>query len=187
MPAEDFANAVAWNSSAWQTATIVGPVAGGLLYGLSPEIAYATASFMLAGGLLGVVDPQTGAAHARRKADAGDAVRGLWLHPAREGGARRHLARPVRSPSVGCYRTASGSMHATSSSLARGLGMLRAAPGIGAIVVAVWLAGHPIRDHAGIIMLAFVGLFGDIHHRLRHQPSRGSPSSSLRCSAPPTW
>ena len=33
VPAEDFANAVAWNSSAWQTATIVGPVAGGLLYG----------------------------------------------------------------------------------------------------------------------------------------------------------
>src|SRR5690606_38957594 len=43
VPAEDFANAVAWNSSAWQTATIVGPVAGGLLYGLSAEAAYATA------------------------------------------------------------------------------------------------------------------------------------------------
>ncbi len=38
--------------------------------------------------------------------------------------------------------------------------MLRAAPGIGAIVVAVWLAGHPIRDHAGIVMFVFVGLFG---------------------------
>ena len=31
-----------------------------------------------------------------------------------------------------------------------GLGLLRAAPGIGAICVAVWLAGHPMRDHAGI-------------------------------------
>jgi hypothetical protein len=41
-----------------------------------------------------------------------------------------------------------------------GLGLLRAAPGIGAILVAVWLAGHPLRDHAGIILLAFVGLFG---------------------------
>ncbi|MCE3520214.1 MFS transporter, partial [Escherichia coli] len=30
-----------------------------------------------------------------------------------------------------------------------GLGMLRAAPGIGAILTALWLAGHPIRDHAG--------------------------------------
>ena len=41
-----------------------------------------------------------------------------------------------------------------------GLGLLRAAPGVGAIGVAIWLAGHTIRDHAGIIMLAFVALFG---------------------------
>ncbi|MGO4833535.1 MFS transporter, partial [Rhizobiaceae sp. 2RAB30] len=41
-----------------------------------------------------------------------------------------------------------------------GLGLLRAAPGIGALGVAVWLAGHPIRDHAGIVMLAFVAFFG---------------------------
>ncbi|MDA4630591.1 MFS transporter, partial [Escherichia coli] len=41
-----------------------------------------------------------------------------------------------------------------------GLGMLRAAPGIGAILTALWLAGHPIRDHAGMIMVLFVALFG---------------------------
>ncbi|MCB1439632.1 MAG: MFS transporter, partial [Nitratireductor sp.] len=41
-----------------------------------------------------------------------------------------------------------------------GLGLLRAAPGIGAIVMALWLAGQPIRDHAGLIMLFFVGMFG---------------------------
>jgi hypothetical protein len=41
-----------------------------------------------------------------------------------------------------------------------GLGLLRSAPGIGAISVAVWLAGHPIRDHAGLVMLSFVALFG---------------------------
>src|SRR6202008_2357946 len=31
VPTRDFANAVTWNSSAWQAATIVGPAAGGLL------------------------------------------------------------------------------------------------------------------------------------------------------------
>ena len=41
-----------------------------------------------------------------------------------------------------------------------GLGLLRAAPGIGAIIVAIWLTSHPIRDHAGIAMLFFVALFG---------------------------
>src|SRR6185295_1016532 len=41
-----------------------------------------------------------------------------------------------------------------------GLGLLRAAPGIGAILVAIRLTGHPLRDHAGIILLSFVALFG---------------------------
>src|SRR5262245_8892840 len=49
VPPEDFANAVAWNSSAWQTATIVGPVAGGLLYGAAPEIAYGSAAVLMLG------------------------------------------------------------------------------------------------------------------------------------------
>ncbi len=47
VPPKDFANAVAWNSSAWQTATIVGPVAGGLLYGISAETAYGLAFAMM--------------------------------------------------------------------------------------------------------------------------------------------
>jgi hypothetical protein len=38
--------------------------------------------------------------------------------------------------------------------------MLRSAPGVGAICVALWLAGHPIRDHAGILMLVAVVLWG---------------------------
>ncbi len=53
VPTEDFANAVSWNSSAWQVATIVGPVAGGLLYGISPVAAYSIATlFLIAGSLL---------------------------------------------------------------------------------------------------------------------------------------
>ncbi len=53
VPTEDFANAVSWNSSAWQVATIVGPVAGGLLYGISPVAAYSVATvFLLIGSVL---------------------------------------------------------------------------------------------------------------------------------------
>jgi MFS family permease len=38
--------------------------------------------------------------------------------------------------------------------------MLRAAPGVGAIVVAIYLAFYPIRHHAGVAMFIGVGLFG---------------------------
>jgi len=41
-----------------------------------------------------------------------------------------------------------------------GLGMLRAAPGVGAIIVAIYLAFYPIRHHAGVAMFIGVGLFG---------------------------
>lgn len=40
------------------------------------------------------------------------------------------------------------------------LGLLRSAPGIGAIAVSVWLAGNPLRTNAGLVMLICVGLFG---------------------------
>jgi hypothetical protein len=38
--------------------------------------------------------------------------------------------------------------------------MLRAAPGVGAVLTAIFLATSPIRDHAGRILLVFVALFG---------------------------
>jgi MFS family permease len=41
-----------------------------------------------------------------------------------------------------------------------GLGWLRAAPGIGAIIMAGVIAVFPIRDHAGRIMFVCVALFG---------------------------
>jgi hypothetical protein len=41
-----------------------------------------------------------------------------------------------------------------------GLGLLRAGPGIGALLVAAWLTRNAIRDHAGIIMFFFVAGFG---------------------------
>jgi len=41
-----------------------------------------------------------------------------------------------------------------------GLGLLRAGPGIGAVLIAVYLGVRSIRDHAGIIMFASVAAFG---------------------------
>ena len=48
VPREDFANAVGWLASSWQTASILGPVAGGLLYGVSAGFAYGTAVSLFA-------------------------------------------------------------------------------------------------------------------------------------------
>ena len=44
VPPEHFGNAVAWNSSAWQTATIAGPALGGLLYAVAGSSVFAVAA-----------------------------------------------------------------------------------------------------------------------------------------------
>jgi hypothetical protein len=41
-----------------------------------------------------------------------------------------------------------------------GLGMLRAAPGIGGIIVALIMMAFPVRNHAGLLLFGFVFAFG---------------------------
>ena len=161
VPPKDFANAVAWNSSAWQTATIVCPVAGGLLYGLAAEAAYGVAAAMMAGAaflVFSIPKPRQYTESERPSMET------LFA------GFRYIMSEKVvlGAISLDLFAVLLGGAVALLPVYARdilelgpwGLGLLRAAPGIGAILVAVWLAGHPIRDHAGIIMFVFVGFFG---------------------------
>jgi len=161
VPQEDFANAVAWNSSAWQTATIVGPVAGGLLYGLSAEAAYGiAATFMLAGGLLVLSIPKPA---QRTETDRPSletlfaGFRYIWSEKVVLGAISLDLFAVLLSGAAALLPVYARDILDLGP---WGLGLLRAAPGIGALSVAVWLAGHPIRDHAGLLMFIFVALFG---------------------------
>ncbi|RVD39396.1 MFS transporter [Mesorhizobium sp. M4B.F.Ca.ET.215.01.1.1] len=163
VPPEDFANAIAWNSSAWQTATIVGPVAGGLLYGLSAGTAYITAAvLMLVAALLVFTIPKPAQQTATDKPTMETLFAGfryIWSEKIVLGAISLDLFAVLLSG-------ASALLPVYARDILElgpwGLGLLRSAPGIGAICVAVWLAGHPIRDHAGKIMLGFVGLFGAV-------------------------
>lgn len=161
VPPKDFANAVAWNSSAWQTASIVGPVAGGLLYGVSASAAYGTAAAMLiASGILVLLVPKP-AQHTE--------VERVSLNSLFAGFGYIYREKVVFGAiSLDLFAVLMGGAVALMPVYARdildlgpwGLGLLRAAPGFGAIIMALWLTGRPIRDHAGLIMLVFVGFFG---------------------------
>jgi MFS family permease len=158
---EELPTAVAWNSSAWQVATILGPVAGGLLYGISASVAYGTAAFLLllALGLVALivtVRPQ----EPGERASWSTVVAGfayVWRNKILLGAI-----------SLDLFAVLLGGAVALMPAYARdildvgpwGLGLLRAAPGIGAIAVAAYLGMRPIRDHAGIVMFIGVGFFG---------------------------
>src|SRR5690606_16486779 len=52
VPPEALSNAITVNASAWQFASITGPAAGGLLYGLSPVAAFGAAGVLLLGAIV---------------------------------------------------------------------------------------------------------------------------------------
>ncbi len=161
VPAEDFANAVAWNSSAWQMATIVGPVAGGLLYGLSAEAAYSVATALMVGASALILSipkpPQHTETEETSLATIFAGFRYIWSEKIVLGAVSLDLFAVLLSGAVALLPVYARDILALGP---WGLGLLRAAPGIGAILVAVWLTSHPIRDHAGLLLLFFVAMFG---------------------------
>lgn len=161
VPEADLPNAVAWNSSSWQTASILGPVAGGLLYGVSPVAAYSVALFFMAAGMVLIISIPKPNQHTASKAVSWNTILA---------GFRFIFSEKVvlGAISLDLFAVLLGGAVALMPVFARdilalgpwGLGLLRAAPGIGALVVAVLLAAYPIRHHAGLLMFVGVGLFG---------------------------
>lgn len=161
LPREDFANAVAWNSSSWQVAAVMGPVAGGLLYGLSPLAAYGVASTMIfVASFLAIAIPKP----AKREGGEQATLETLF-----DGFKYIYREKVVLGAiSLDLFAVLLGGAVALMPVYARdildlgpwGLGLLRASPGIGAVIMAVYLSGMPMRSHAGVIMLVCVALFG---------------------------
>lgn len=161
VPPEDLAGAVALSSSSWQIANIVGPAVGGLLYGVSPTLAYGVAFvlFVVASLAISFVPrpPQKAMSEPRTWSTLLAGFRFVWrekvvlgaisldLFAVLLGGATALLPAYVRDIlAVGPW----------------GLGILRSAMGIGAIVMAGYLTFRPIRDRAGVLMFLAVALFG---------------------------
>ncbi|MEZ2129880.1 MULTISPECIES: MFS transporter [unclassified Sinorhizobium] len=161
VPAKDLSNAVAWNSSSWQIAAILGPVAGGLLYGVGASVAYAVAVvFAGIGAILLFMIPKP----AQRMSDQTKSWASILA------GFRFIASEKVvlGAISLDLFAVLLGGATALMPIFARdiltlgpwGLGLLRAAPGVGAIVMAVLLATYPLKHRAGIYMFLGVAMFG---------------------------
>ncbi len=158
---DELANAIAWNSSSWQIASIVGPVAGGLLYGLSSHLSYTVALVLfLAAGVLIASVPAPAQRTSREPASLSTVLAGfryIWKEKIVLGAISLDLFAVLLGGAVALMPVFARDILAVDEV---GLGLLRAAPGIGAILTAIWLAAHPVKDHAGLVMFAFVALFG---------------------------
>ncbi len=161
VPAEALASAIALSTSSWQVAVVLGPVAGGLLYGVGPGVAYgsALALFAAAGAIILFV-PKPRQKTLNEPTTWSNVVAGfsyVW---------REKIV--LGAISLDLFAVLLGGAVALLPAFARdvlevgpwGLGLLRSAPGVGAVAVALYLAVRPLRDHAGLIMFLCVFLFG---------------------------
>lgn len=161
VPPADLSNAVAWNSSSWQTASIVGPVAGGLLYGFSPVLAYSVSLLFFAAAAALVFLVEKPAQRSASKAVTWGTIlagfRFIFGEKVVLGAISLDLFAVLLGGAVALMPVFASDVLTLGP---WGLGLLRAAPGIGAIIVAVALASFPIRHNAGLFMFIGVALFG---------------------------
>jgi MFS family permease len=161
VPREDLASAIAWNSLGYQLSAVIGPAIGGLFYALGGEYVYAVSTAMVALAIFAIataITPkQAPIENARGLAMMIEGLRyvrdnkivlgaiSLDLLVVFFGGATALLpvfARDILN--VG----------------AEGLGLLRAAPALGASLVAFYLALQPIQRRVGPTMLLAVAIYG---------------------------
>jgi MFS family permease len=162
VPRETYANAVTWRSSLWQFAAVVGPAVGGVIYGFSgPRMSYVVEAVLCSTGLVLF----TRIAYARHpvmptEGSIGEnltlGIRFLMRQPQLLGAQLLDLfsvlfgGAPALLPIF-----ASEILHVGP----QGLGVLRAAPAAGAVLVSVFLVHRRIRK-AGPTMLLCVAAFG---------------------------
>lgn len=161
VPAQILPRAIALSSTAHQTGTIVGPALGGLLYAIAPPVVYggSAALFTLAAIMVFLIrvlskakntNPLTreylfgGIAYIRSNPSLLGAM-ALDMFAVMLGGATALL--PIFAKDI--LQTGPW-----------GLGLLRCAPAIGALAMALYLSRFPIERRTGRSLLGSVAVFG---------------------------
>jgi len=163
VPEEHFANAVAWNSSIFQIATIAGPALGGIVYAVfrGPNAVYAIAvSISILAMAMTMRIKILAAARSKEPVSLRAVFAGFRFI-----GQKKLI---LGSISLDMFAVLLGGAVALLPVYAReilhtgpwGLGLLRSAPGVGAAVMAMVVAHRPIRRRAGMTMLLCVAGFG---------------------------
>jgi len=159
---ELYANGAAWNSTVWQIASVSGPAIGGLIYGFyGKEVAYTLVMILVFIALIFFsLLPDFPPSQKQKTAIFQSLKQGLHfvfnqkivlsaltldLFAVLFGGAVALL--PVFADQI---------LHID----AKGLGFLRAAPSMGAVITSFIITRHAPMINSGKILLIFVGLFG---------------------------
>ena len=162
VPAALMPRAIAYSSMAWQIGSVVGPALGGLAFGMASALPYWAGAGLLAISCLGIflIGPLPPPPGSRD------------IHPFRQVAEGFRFVRNERFL-LGCvtldlFAVLLGGATALLPVFARdilhvgpdGLGLMRAAPAAGSVLVALWLTQRPLVHNVGVKMLWAVAAYG---------------------------
>jgi MFS family permease len=151
----------ALSSSVFQLATIVGPALGGLIYAISPAVPYAVMAvgWLLSGLLIGGIGVDR-PVHPKEPPSFASLFAGVEF-------VRRNQA-ILGTISLDLFAVLLGGATALLPVYAKdilhtgpwGLGVLRGAPAVGALLMTVWITRFPLNRRVGLRMFQAVIVFG---------------------------
>jgi MFS family permease len=163
VPEEHFPSAIAWASSVFQFATILGPSLGGVIYAAfrGPSAVYTLGLIATTSAILATLRIKTEAKQRLREpVNLRTILAGfhyIWREKVILGSISLDLFAVLLGGSVALLPVYAREILQTGP---WGLGLLRSAPGLGAAVMAILLAYKPLKRRAGITMLWCVAGFG---------------------------
>ena len=159
-------SAMTLRSIASQAGMVIGPALGGLLYGVSPALVYllAAGSCVVSAGIVMAMHPRPAAdldeGGVAQPPNVESVLEGLRFVRRTEillGAILLDLLAVLFGGAVALLPVFARSILHVGPT---GLGILRAAPAVGALLGAAWLTRRPIAGRAGRTLLLVVGLYG---------------------------
>jgi len=163
LPREEYARASGISSSVFQAGLIVGPAIGGLLVGFSSKAAaYSLATIFCLGAAIAmwslkIKEPPPVVDSPPMFTSIAEGLRFVYSNQILLGALSLDMFAVLFGGAVAMLPAF---LHEVYHYGPEGLGFLRAAPAMGAIVTGIWLARNPINLHAGRWLLASVAGFG---------------------------
>ncbi len=161
VPPEMLSPALALRSVAFQVSGMVGPALGGILFFLRPDLVYEASAVLSFAALVCVLAMRAGreraSEHAPTLESVFDGIRLIRRTPVMFGAISLDLFAVLLGGAVALLPLfASDVLHVGKI----GLGLLRSAPAVGALVASLILVRRPIGNQAGRKMLGVVAAFG---------------------------
>lgn len=160
---EDYANAAAWNSTAWQTAAVVGPALGGLAYKTGgAQFAYQIAAFLVFISFITILLVKSGKVHPAQhrepmKESIKAGIKFVFRNKIILGALSLDMFAVLFGGAVALLPLFAKEILKTGP---EGLGLLRSAPAAGAALMAVVLIIFSPKRHAGLKLISAVIMFG---------------------------